>query len=91
MGTHHFRLTQPLFQVSDISSKGALFILMGNLPGMGAYHLSTRQIVQARMWAQGLTIALLIAAGALTQTRRAAMAAEVCLIYLISLFIYNSI
>ena len=36
------------------------------------------------MWAQGLTIALLIAAGALTQTRRAAMAAEVCLIYQIS-------
>jgi hypothetical protein len=33
------------------------------------------------MWAQGLTIALLIAAGALTQTRRAAMAAEVCRIY----------
>ena len=50
---------------------------MGNLPRV-TYHLSTYQIVQARMWAQGLTIGLLIAAGALTQTRRAAMAAEVC-------------
>jgi len=28
------------------------------------------QIVQARMWAQGLTIGLLIVAGALTQSRR---------------------
>ena len=42
------------------------------------------------MWAQGLTIGLLIAAGALTQTRRAAMAAEVCRVYHISLLIYNS-
>jgi hypothetical protein len=29
------------------------------------------QVVQARMWAQGLTIGILIAAGALTQAKRA--------------------
>ncbi|KIM46505.1 hypothetical protein M413DRAFT_316758 [Hebeloma cylindrosporum] len=40
------------------------------------YQTYPQKIVQARMWAQGLTIGLLIAAGALTQTRRAAMAAE---------------
>lgn len=29
------------------------------------------QIVQARMWAQGLTLGVLIAAGVMTHTRRA--------------------
>ncbi|KAG5339168.1 Altered inheritance rate of mitochondria protein 38 [Termitomyces sp. T112] len=35
---------------------------------------TAQKVVQARMWAQGLTIGLLIVAGALTQTRRAAAA-----------------
>jgi len=36
------------------------------------------QIVQARMWAQGLTIGILIVAGALTQSKRKEFAEEVC-------------
>ncbi|KAG6856786.1 hypothetical protein H0H87_000754 [Tephrocybe sp. NHM501043] len=35
---------------------------------------TAQKVVQARMWAQGLTIGLLIVAGALTQSRRAAAA-----------------
>ncbi|EKM79948.1 hypothetical protein AGABI1DRAFT_113193 [Agaricus bisporus var. burnettii JB137-S8] len=34
------------------------------------YQTNSQKIVQARMWAQGLTIGLLIAAGALTGTKR---------------------
>jgi len=40
------------------------------------YQTYPQKIVQARMWAQGLTIGLIIAAGALTHTKRAKMAEE---------------
>ncbi|KAF5321084.1 hypothetical protein D9619_000552 [Psilocybe cf. subviscida] len=40
------------------------------------YQTYPQKIVQARMWAQGLTIGLLIAAGALTHSRRLAQAKE---------------
>ncbi|KAG5639684.1 hypothetical protein H0H81_005867 [Sphagnurus paluster] len=39
---------------------------------------TAQKVVQARMWAQGLTIGLLIVAGALTQSKRAAAAQHVC-------------
>lgn len=48
---------------------------------MDAWAKGLLQIVQARMWAQGLTIGVLIVAGALTQTRRKLFAQEVCLIF----------
>jgi sugar phosphate permease len=35
------------------------------------YQTVPQKVVQARMWAQGLTIGVLIAAGALTHTKRA--------------------
>jgi len=35
-----------------------------------SYQTYPQKIVQARMWAQGLTISLIIIAGALTQTRK---------------------
>ena len=35
-----------------------------------SYQSTPQKIVQARMWAQGLTIGVLIAAGVLTQTQR---------------------
>ena len=40
------------------------------------YQTYPQKIVQARMWAQGLTIGLLIVAGALSAKRRAAIASE---------------
>ena len=40
------------------------------------YQTHAQKVVQARMWAQGLTIGLIIAAGALTQGRRIAIAKE---------------
>ncbi|KAG5648799.1 hypothetical protein DXG03_000148 [Asterophora parasitica] len=38
------------------------------------FQTTAQKVVQARMWAQGLTIGLLIVAGALTQSKRAAAA-----------------
>ncbi|KAF4619584.1 hypothetical protein D9613_004950 [Agrocybe pediades] len=42
----------------------------GAIISRNKYQTYPQKIVQARMWAQGLTIGLLIVAGALTQTRR---------------------
>jgi hypothetical protein len=42
------------------------------------YQTYPQKIVQARMWAQGLTIGLLIVAGALTQTRKKIESQQVC-------------
>jgi hypothetical protein len=50
----------------------ALFIL----PTSPCVDTTFLQIVQARMWAQGLTIGILIVAGALSAQRRAAVASE---------------
>ncbi|KAF8969355.1 hypothetical protein BDZ97DRAFT_1902489 [Flammula alnicola] len=50
--------------------------LAGVIISRNKFQTYPQKVVQARMWAQGLTVALLIAAGALTQTRRAAMAKE---------------
>ncbi|KAF9450946.1 hypothetical protein P691DRAFT_757733 [Macrolepiota fuliginosa MF-IS2] len=44
--------------------------LAGAIISRNRYQSYSQKIVQARMWAQGLTIGLLIGAGALTQTRR---------------------
>ena len=41
-----------------------------------SYQSTPQKVVQARMWAQGLTIGILIAAGALTHARRAKMYEE---------------
>ena len=38
---------------------------------LGFLLIRAYQIVQARMWAQGLTVGLMIAAGALTHSKRA--------------------
>ncbi|KAG2013252.1 hypothetical protein CC2G_010183 [Coprinopsis cinerea AmutBmut pab1-1] len=48
--------------------------LAGGIISRNKYQTYPQKIVQARMWAQGLTIGLLIVAGALTQRRRAALA-----------------
>ncbi|KAK2465953.1 hypothetical protein APHAL10511_001594 [Amanita phalloides] len=44
--------------------------LAGAVIWRNKYQTPAQKIVQARMWAQGLTIGLLIAAGALTQSQR---------------------
>jgi len=73
-------------KIGDWSFRHQYSLIMGGWAGSLAvagaiisrnkYQTYPQKVVQARMWAQGLTIALLIAAGALSQTRRAAMAAE---------------
>ncbi|PFH49257.1 hypothetical protein AMATHDRAFT_63534 [Amanita thiersii Skay4041] len=42
----------------------------GAIISRNRYQTTAQKVVQARMWAQGLTIGLLIAAGAMTQTKR---------------------
>jgi len=54
----------------------ASLALAGGIISRNKYQTQAQKIVQARMWAQGLTIGLLIAAGALTSKRRAATAAQ---------------
>ncbi|EDR12278.1 uncharacterized protein LACBIDRAFT_311516 [Laccaria bicolor S238N-H82] len=50
--------------------------LAGAIISRNKYQTYPQKIVQARMWAQGLTIGLVIAAGALTQSKRAETARE---------------
>jgi len=47
-----------------LSMVGAFSIIMRN-----PYQTLPQKVVQARMWAQGLTIGIIIAAGALTHSR----------------------
>ncbi|KAF8638599.1 hypothetical protein AX17_002140 [Amanita inopinata Kibby_2008] len=44
--------------------------IAGAIISRNKYQTTPQKVVQARMWAQGLTIGLLIAAGALTQSKR---------------------
>lgn len=79
-------LTDGGCQVSDYAAKGTcLYTPCGCRLQRGAMvgcsdRVNTNtfvpQVVQARMWAQGLTIGILIAAGALTHARRAKMYEE---------------
>jgi len=69
-------------KVGDWSYRHQYSMIMGGWAGSlgvaaliisrNKYQTYAQKIVQARMWAQGLTIGLIIVAGALTQTRRAA-------------------
>ncbi|KAF8646377.1 hypothetical protein AX16_007243 [Volvariella volvacea WC 439] len=51
--------------------------IAGAIISRNKYQTTAQKIVQARMWAQGLTIGVLIAAGALTQSKRAEAAKHV--------------
>ncbi|KAG6828653.1 hypothetical protein H0H92_007122 [Tricholoma furcatifolium] len=65
-------------KLADWADRHQYSIILGgwasSLAFAGAIISRDRQIVQARMWAQGLTIGILIVAGALTQAKRAAAA-----------------
>ncbi|KDR84080.1 hypothetical protein GALMADRAFT_236723 [Galerina marginata CBS 339.88] len=71
-------------KIGDWSFRHQYSIIMGSWAaslGLAAliisrnkYQTYPQKIVQARMWAQGLTIGLIMAAGALTHTKRAQMA-----------------
>ncbi|KAF8076704.1 hypothetical protein FPV67DRAFT_1472392 [Lyophyllum atratum] len=50
--------------------------LAGALISRDKLQTTPQKVVQARMWAQGLTIGILIVAGALTQSKRAAAASH---------------
>ncbi|KAF8914295.1 hypothetical protein CPB84DRAFT_1957031 [Gymnopilus junonius] len=73
-------------KVSDWSYRHQYSLIMGSwaaslgLAGLiisrNKYQTYPQKIVQARMWAQGLTIGLIIAAGALTHASRTKQAAE---------------
>ncbi|PPQ66732.1 hypothetical protein CVT26_009533 [Gymnopilus dilepis] len=76
----------PWQKISDWSWRHQYSLIMGSwaaslgLAGLiisrNKYQTYPQKIVQARMWAQGLTIGLIIAAGALTHSKRSQMAAE---------------
>ncbi|KAH9482343.1 Respiratory supercomplex factor 2, mitochondrial [Psilocybe cubensis] len=73
-------------KIGDWSFRHQYSLIMGGWAGSLAiagaiisrqkYQTYPQKIVQARMWAQGLTIGLLIVAGALTQSKRAAFSKE---------------
>lgn len=46
---------------------------------IGRYQTNSQKVVQARMWAQGLTVGIMIVAGALQHSKRAAAAEHVSL------------
>jgi hypothetical protein len=50
----------------------------GTIISRNRYQSVAQKVVQARMWAQGMTIGVLIAAGALTHAKRADAAKRVC-------------
>ncbi|KAL7282302.1 hypothetical protein PYCCODRAFT_1438735 [Trametes coccinea BRFM310] len=54
-----------------LGSWAASMAIAGTIVMRNRYQSTPQKIVQARMWAQGLTIGVLIAAGVLTQTQRA--------------------
>ncbi|TBU32920.1 hypothetical protein BD311DRAFT_794677 [Dichomitus squalens] len=53
-----------------LGSWAASMAIAGTIVMRNRYQSTPQKIVQARMWAQGLTIGVLIAAGVLTQTQR---------------------
>ncbi|KAI0677103.1 hypothetical protein C8Q78DRAFT_987566 [Trametes maxima] len=53
-----------------LGSWAASMALAGAIVMRNRYQSTPQKVVQARMWAQGLTIGVLIAAGVLTQTQR---------------------
>ncbi|KAI0327759.1 hypothetical protein GY45DRAFT_1088596 [Cubamyces sp. BRFM 1775] len=53
-----------------LGSWAASMAVAGTIVMRNRYQSTPQKIVQARMWAQGLTIGVLIAAGVLTQTQR---------------------
>ncbi|RDB20122.1 Respiratory supercomplex factor 2, mitochondrial [Hypsizygus marmoreus] len=74
-------------KIADWSNRHQYSIILGgwasSLAFAGAvisrdkYQTTAQKVVQARMWAQGLTIGILIVAGALTQAQRAKSAKHV--------------
>jgi len=54
-----------------LGSWAVSLVLTGGLIWRNKYQTPAQKIVQARMWAQGLTVGILIAAGVMTSTQRA--------------------